>query len=359
MSRSIHHQRLQQLREKLPALKADAILISSPHNRRWLSGFTGSAGWILITEGRAILATDFRYWEQATDQAPAYELFKTTSADSYLDLIKDAGVNNVVLESHHVSLKDFFTLRSIDQIDWIPVNGLVEGLRVIKDEGELGKIRAATAITDKAMDYVRHLVTVGMTELELAWELEKMMRDSGATGLTFPVHVASGPNAALPHHAPGKRQIMHGDIVLVDMGAAVDGYGSDLTRTYLFADAFDATFKERYELVLNAHDAAIAAMSAGRTGSEIDAVARNMISDAGYGDYFGHGLGHGLGLEGHEDPRLSHTRGEAPLAAGMIVTVEPGVYLPGWGGIRIEDLVVVTDSGVELLSKCPHDPLIG
>ncbi len=359
MSVSIYLRRMQDLRARLHELGAEALLISGAQNRRWLSGFTGSAGWLLLTAKRALLATDFRYWQQAEDQAPQFELFQMTAGKTHGDLLATADAKNVLFEPQHVTVKEFLTLRELEGVNWTPVDGLVEELRVVKDEAELEKIRAAAAITDVVMAQVPSLVQSGMRELDLAWELEKRMREAGATGLTFPVHVATGPNSALPHHAPGARRIERADIVLVDMGATVDGYGSDLTRTYLFDSDFNSLFKQRYELVLKAHDEALHGIAPGKSGGEIDAIARDLIAAAGYGDNFGHGLGHGLGLEGHEDPRLSPTRGAAALAVGMVTTVEPGVYVPGWGGIRIEDLVVVTEGGTELLSHCPHDPIIG
>lgn len=358
MQTTAHTQRLDQLRARLSEHGVEGMLIGSPSNRRWLSGFTGSAGWLLITQERALLGTDFRYWEQAEAQAPAFELFKLTSGMTQQDLVRSANVNGIGLESQHVTLKEFQTLSQVEDVNWVQTDGVVEALRIVKDAEELAAIRAAAAITDQAMGEVRNMVRVGMSELELAWELEKFMREAGATGLAFSVHVATGPNAALAHHAPGDRRIQDGDIVLVDMGASLHGYASDLTRTYLLADAFDPLFAERYELVLKAHDAAIEAIRPGCTGGEIDAVARDMISAAGYGDAFGHGLGHGLGLEIHEAPRLSPVRGDTSLAPGMVTTVEPGVYIPGWGGIRIEDLVAITEDGVELLSHCPHEPLL-
>ena len=358
MRQTIYLKRLNRLREKLPQIGAQGLLVSSSHNRRWLSGFEGSSGWLLVTGDVAILGTDFRYWEQALSQAPDYELYKLGGDTTQNDLIRSAQIQNIALESQHVALKDFHNLQQIEEVNWILSENLVEALRTIKDVHELKKIRAAAAITDAAMGNVKQLLRVGMSEVSLAWELEKYMREAGATGLTFQVIVASGPNSALPHHAPGNRLIQDGDILLVDMGASVDGYGSDLSRTFFVSSKGDPLFDERFGLVLRAHDKAIDSMKPGMRGCEVDAVARDIIAAAGYGENFGHGLGHGLGLEGHEGPRLSTSKAETPLASGMVTTVEPGVYIPGWGGIRIEDLVLVTENGVELLSHSPIEPLL-
>jgi Xaa-Pro aminopeptidase len=249
-------------------------------------------------------------------------------------------------------------LQEVGGVNWLPRQGLVEELRAIKDQAELNAIRNAAKITDGVMNRVAEIAITGMTEAELAWELECAMRFGGAARMTFPVIVASGPNAALPHHMPGDRRLQRGDILLVDMGASFSGYGSDLTRTFIIGETPDRHFEERYDVVARAHGAAIQGLGPNVTGREVDRLARNVIADAGYGEQFGHGLGHGVGLEGHEAPRLSTTASDAPLAPGMVATVEPGIYVPGWGGIRIEDLVLITASGHEVISQCPKEPLI-
>lgn len=358
MESTILGQRLERARQKMTDNDAEGLLIGSPYNRRWLSGFRGSAGWLMITADRALLGTDFRYWEQAVEQAPCFELFKLNKDNTHHDMVRAAQVQRVAFEPQHVPVSEYEKLQEVEGIEWIADDGLVEELRLVKDASELDKIRRAAAITDAAMQQVKDLARIGTSERALAWELEKFMREEGATGLTFPVIVASGPNAALPHYSPAERRIEAGDILLVDMGASVEGYGSDLTRTFLVGQSSNPTYEERFSLVLKAHDAAIAAVRPGATGREIDAVARDLLDAAGVGDKFGHGLGHGLGLEGHEGPRLGTTRSDTELAAGMVATIEPGVYLPGWGGIRIEDLILVTDEGAERLSHCPIEPLL-
>jgi Xaa-Pro aminopeptidase len=209
------------------------------------------------------------------------------------------------------------------------------------------------------MSAVNEIIRPGMSEKQVAWELEKMMREAGADGMAFPVIVASGPNGAFAHHSSGDRQLKVGDPIIIDMGASLNGYQSDLTRTFYLGKAPDEKFWEIYNLVHNAQKAALKAIRAGKKSNAIDKVARDAITKAGYGKEFGHGLGHGVGLEIHEEPRLSFTAEDKErLTAGAVVTVEPGIYIEGWGGVRIEDLVLVTDTGVEILSRCSKNPII-
>jgi Xaa-Pro aminopeptidase len=233
----------------------------------------------------------------------------------------------------------------------------VEALREVKAEEEIELIRRAAAITDAAMEQVPTLARVGIDERELAWQLERRMREAGADEMAFPVKVAGGPNAARPHHSPGDRPLQVGDTIIVDMGAAVGGYRSDLTRSFHLGADPGQKFWEVYNLTLQAQKTALAEMRAGMSGREIDGLARSVIEAGGYGDDFGHSLGHGVGLEIHEGPRLGRTTDEA-APAGAVVTVEPGIYLPGWGGIRIEDLVLLTAEGAETISACPKTPII-
>ncbi len=351
-------QRLRNVRELLSEHEVDGILVSEGHNRRWLSGFEGSYGWLLVTVEKALLGTDFRYWEQAQVQAPHFELVKLTKNRSQNDLVLDGQVRDIALEAQSVSIGEFNKLQELADINWVLCDDLIEGLRAVKDAGELQRIRAAAAITDGAMACVKNFAQIGMTEAALAWKLEKHMREAGADGLAFPVHVASGPNSALPHHASGERAIQSGEILLIDMGATFDGYASDLTRTFYIGREIEPRFKEIFDIVLQAHDEAIRKIKPGLKGSEIDGVARELIGRAGFADHFGHGLGHGVGLQTHEKPRLSNTRADTLLSPAMVTTVEPGIYLPGYGGVRIEDLVVVTELGADLLSNCAIEPLL-
>ena len=352
--------RLALVRRQLAAWAVDAVLISSPANRRWLTGFTGSWGHVLVSAEKALLATDFRYWEQARQQAPDFTLFtwRNTEAESMpRQFLSQIGATTVGLEAAHTTLATYEAWRKVEEVNWTALKDTLEPWRAVKTATELTQIRAAAAVTDHAMAQVPSLARPGLTERQLAWELEKQLREVGEAGLAFDIIVASGPNAALPHHHPGGRALTIGDAIVVDMGAELDGYRSDLTRTFFLGADPTAKFREVYNLVWQAHENVLRHLRAGLTGKAADALARDVITAAGHGEHFGHGLGHGVGLEIHEAPRLA-AGNEEPLPAGAVVTVEPGVYLPDWGGVRLEDLVVLTESGLEMLSNAPKTPVI-
>jgi Xaa-Pro aminopeptidase len=347
--------RLQKLRGKLAENKIDAIFISQPENRRYLSGFDGSAGFLIITSKKAILATDFRYTEQAVTQAPDYEILRITNsiADWFPGMVRDLAINGLGFEAGdityttHQQLRDALNKKNIP-VKLIPVNGLVEALRAVKDAGEIKLIEKAVDIADTAYEYVEGNIKAGMTEKQVAWEMEKSLRENGSQSLPFEIIVASGPNAALPHARPSDRAIRSGEPVVIDMGAKCGGYASDLSRTICIGTP-DSTFTKVYRTVLDAQQAAMSIIKEGTTGHQADLVARAVIKKAGYGEAFGHALGHGVGLAPHELPRLGPNSNE-PLTDGMVFTVEPGIYLTGWGGVRIEDTVMMKNGKAVAIS---------
>ncbi|GAB4274090.1 MAG: aminopeptidase P family protein [Candidatus Promineifilaceae bacterium] len=355
----MYTERLTAVRQKFDEWQIDALYITNPVHYRWLSGFTGSAGKLLITQTTAVLATDFRYWEQAARQSPHFSLFKLQrTAGETAALIAQAKATRIGFEASHLTVADYHDLPKNDAIKWVPLSETVEPFRRVKTTTELEKIQAAAAITDKAMAAFAKLAKPGMTELALAWELEKLMRELGATGLAFPIIVASGPNAALPHHRPGERPLQIGDAIVVDMGAELDGYKSDMTRTFHLGSEPADDFWRVYNITLEAQQAALAAMKPGMTGKQMDSLARDIIAANGHGEHFGHSLGHGVGLDIHEAPWLSQRQEKMVVGTGEVVTVEPGIYIPGWGGVRIEDLVVMEPDGIRFLSHCPKEPVI-
>ncbi len=356
---NLYQERINAVRELLPERQVDALLVTNITNCRWLTGFTGSACVVLITAGKALLATDSRYWEQAAEQAPGYVLFqhKRRPQDTAA-FIRSAAVARIGIEAHDVTLQRMRDLDAVDGVSYSELDYPLELLRRIKSPQEIDSIRAAARITDSVMGSLPEFLRPGITEQELAWKLEKRMRELGASGMAFPPIVAIGSNSARPHHAPSNRSLQKGDILLVDMGAKLDGYCSDLTRTYLVGDEPNERFREIFDLVVSAQVAALSGIKAGVTSQEAHALAADVIAGAGFGKHFGHGLGHGVGLEIHEEPFMSATRPPQVLGEWMAITVEPGIYIPGWGGVRIEDLAVITDNGTVGLSESSKEPLL-
>ena len=348
--------RLTNLRRELARQELAAMLISQSENRFYLSGFDGSSGYLLVTSDNATLATDFRYTEQAGKQAPDYSIFQITGLISgwLPGFVAEVNSGKLGFEAGDVS----FTLhRQLTEIladtspglSLVPVEGMVESLRATKEPAEIDTISQAAAISDNALEQVAERIQPGITEKEVAWELEKSMRESGSEGMPFDIIVASGPNAALPHHQPSDRRIQAGETIVIDMGARVSGYCSDLSRTLCLGTP-DDTFRRVYNTVLEAQLAAIEGIREGISGHEADSLARKVIEQAGYGEAFGHSLGHGVGLAAHEEPRLGPNATGA-VGADMVFSIEPGIYLPGWGGVRIEDLAVMENGKVRLLSR--------
>lgn len=344
--------RLIKLRHRLAQEELDAFLVTKPENVRYLSGFRGGEGALLVTQQYALLLADFRYYEQVVEEARSCDLVRVEQKmkEVLRHLFIEHGVRRMAFESHHLTVAKYNEWRFAGEgVEWVPTRDLVETLRLIKDAEEIDKIRQAVAITDAAMEHIRQFLQVGMTEKAVAWELESFMREAGAEAMAFDVIVAAGPGGAKPHCIPGDHVIESGETVVIDMGARVDGYDADLTRTICLGEP-EPEMVRVYETVLRAQLAAEEQARPGMTGQELDAAARNVIVEVGYGAYFGHSCGHGVGLEIHEGPVAGPNSTEV-FEPGMLVTIEPGIYLPGRGGVRIEDLVVFTDSGIEVLSR--------
>jgi Xaa-Pro aminopeptidase len=351
--------KLAQVRARFDEWKVDGVLITGAANRRWLSGFTGSSGSILLTRERAIFSTDSRYWEQAARQAPAFELYRHTEAkDSAQNFLEMGKGQRIGIEAQHMSVAQYQAVQGVESVAWVPLPETVEPLRAVKSADELALIRRAAAITDQTVAQAPRFLQPGVSESAAAWELEKFMREAGADGVGFEIIVASGPNSALPHHRPGERVLQAGDIVVVDLGAEFGGYKSDLTRTFYLGESAPDAFWDLYHTVHAAQAAAIGGIRAGVTGQSVDSLARDLITGAGHGKHFGHGTGHGVGLNIHEEPRFSRVAEKTIIPAGAVMTVEPGIYLPGYGGVRIEDLMLVTADGSEYLSHAPKDPRV-
>ena len=330
--------------ERLRASLDEPLLVSDPTNLRYLTGFESSNAALLVEPERLRLFADFRY----ADAGRAVEgvEFEETSRALYPDLATRLR-GRIAFEPEALTYARYRTL--VDGgLELVPRSGLVERLRVVKDESELDAIRRATAITNEAYARIAEERFVGRTERELAWRMDVLLRELGGHGLAFETHVGAGPNAARPHAVAGDRPIGPGETVIVDAGAVVDGYCSDCTRTFATGPLPDELARA-YEVCLAGQEAGLEAARAGATGREVDAATRELISERGFGEAFGHGLGHGVGLLAHEAPVLRPESSDT-LEAGNVVTVEPGIYLPGRGGIRIEDLVVVTDHGPEVLT---------
>jgi Xaa-Pro aminopeptidase len=344
--------RADRLSERLADAGVDAVLITDLVNVRYLTGYTGSNGLALIGPDTRAFVTDFRYVEQAAEQVEA-SFDRVRASVDLLEAVKDAlppGELRLGFEEAHVSVREHARVRGLlpERVELVGVNGLVEGLRAVKENEEVAAIAAAAVLADAAFEQLIAGGLVGRTERELALELEFDMRRRGAEQPSFSPIVAAGAHGALPHASPRAVEVRRGELVVIDWGAQLDGYCSDCTRTVAAGEPGEHA-REIYRLVLDAQMAGLDAVAPGADGRDVDAVARRLIEAAGHGEHFGHGLGHGVGLDVHEAPRLAQ-RSDSVLEAGNVVTVEPGVYLPGELGVRIEDLVLVTDAGRQVLT---------
>jgi Xaa-Pro aminopeptidase len=363
VSRVRYAGRVEALRAKLEQEKLDAFLVSHFANRRFLSGYSANdlppsetAGFLLITPNSAYLITNFLYAEAAREEAGpvGYEIVVLQPNQGYSQavakLVKEHGLKQVGFESIALVFEYFANITQAleNAATLVATRGFVEELRLLKDEEELQLMRRAIAISDRAFDETLPLIRAGVTEKYIAWEIERRVREFGGEALAFETIVASGPNGATPHAVPGQRQLQEGEPLIIDMGARYRGYNSDMTRTVCVGEP-TARFKEIYNIVLEAQLRSSEAIRPGLTGQQADAVARDIISGYGYGDNFGHALGHGIGLAVHEPPSL-RANSQITLAPNMVHSIEPGIYLAGWGGVRIEDLVLVKPDGYENLT---------
>jgi Xaa-Pro aminopeptidase len=343
----------------------DAFLVTSPDNRRYLSGFTAreevfheSCGSLLITQDEALLLTDFRYQEWAQAEVSEFDILIYQAGMGAL-LIEQLGAlpgNRLGFETTYLSCGQYRRLAKAAaeaglQVEWVPTEGLVEGLREVKHPEEILVVRRALDLTEKVLSEVAASLRPGLTERQVAWEIERRLREGGAGGLAFSPIVAGGANSARPHHRPGDYPLQTGEPILIDMGARISGYCADLTRTIILGEATER-FREIYGIVRRAQATAEAGLKAGMETLAGDGLAREVIVQAGYGEAFGHSLGHGVGLAVHEAPSLSPVKERnTVLQAGNLVTVEPGIYLSGWGGVRLEDMALIQTDHAEVLNQ--------
>ncbi len=353
--------RLQRLRREAALEEGEGLFILRPTNLRYLSGFTGADSYGLITGQEAFFITDSRYTEQASRECPDFDVVRWRDPFPPLgatisDLAGKTGLRSIGFEPAFVCYSLYREIaEALGDVAFVPAEKGVETLRYVKDDREAASIRKAAEIADRAFAALLPRIVPGAAERDLARDLAYEMERLGADGKAFDIIVASGPNGSMPHAVPSRRRLEKGDLITFDFGALCDGYRSDMTRTVVLGRATKKQ-KERYQLVLEAQQAGISAIRPGRLGKDVDQAAREVIVSAGLGDAFSHGLGHGVGLDIHEEPFMN-SRCERRLEKGCVVTVEPGIYLKGWGGIRIEDSLLVEDEGVELLTKTPKELL--
>lgn len=355
-------EKVNRLRQQFTSLGVDGILITNAQNRRYLSNFTGTYGVLLISNDQAKLLTDFRYTAQAAAQATNFEIvFLPTKESVYTEVVRlanEMGIKTLAFEETNVTyaLHCSYANAAKEKIELVPTAGVVEGLRMIKTADELVKIQTAAEIADAAFTYITSFLRPGISELDVSNELEIFMRKEGATGSAFDMIIASGHRSALPHGVASDKLIEKGDMVTMDFGALYQGYRSDITRTVAIGKPSEQ-LKAIYGIVLEARNRAVAGIRPGISGKEADAFARDYITEQGFGERFGHGMGHGVGLDIHEEPFMS-TRCEMIIQTGMVLTVEPGIYIPDVGGVRIEDDIVVTKEGNRVLTNSPRDLMI-
>jgi len=350
--------RVEKLRELMKENNLQGFLVTSPYNLRYLTNFTGTTGLAMITLDKAFFVTDFRYTEQAAEQATGFTIVKNTGYifDEVADLAERLQLDNLAFEETQVSFADYSLLEEILPCELVPVMGLIEELREVKDEEEVAIIEKACAIADQGFAFVLEMIKPGMTEIEVANQLDFFMRSKGASGVSFETIVASGLRSAMPHGVASHKVIEKGELITLDFGCYYEGYVSDMTRTFAIG-SIQPKLKEIYDIVLEAQLKVLAEAKPGLTGIQLDAIARDHIASYGYGDAFGHSTGHGIGLEIHEGPNVSF-RADKQFVPGNVITDEPGIYLPGIGGVRIEDDLLITAEGNRVLTHAPKELII-
>ncbi|WP_334077061.1 Xaa-Pro peptidase family protein [Paenibacillus sanfengchensis] len=344
--------RVEGLRKVMEREQLEALWVTNAFNRRYLTGFTGSSGYVLVTRQKAFLLTDFRYMTQAAEQSPGFEIVQhgPSVVENLKELLSAEGIKELGFEETNMVFSTYRALeRDLQPCKLVPVGGLVEELRLYKDDDELELMKQAADLADRTYLHMLEVLKPGVTEWDMALELETFMRKQGAAGTSFDTIVASGERSALPHGVASSRVIQRNEFVTMDFGAYMNGYCSDITRTVFIGEP-TAKHREIYDIVLEAQMHTLEFLRPGMTGREADALARDIITRYGYGEQFGHSTGHGLGMEVHEEPRVSKLS-DTILRPGMVVTVEPGIYIPGFGGVRIEDDVVITENGAKRLTE--------
>ncbi|TKH27519.1 Xaa-Pro dipeptidase [Bacillus wiedmannii] len=351
-------EKIERVRSAFDEAGIDGILLTNEHSRRYMANFTGTAGVVLISKNRAQFITDFRYVEQASKQAVGYEIVQHAGLiiDEVAKQVKELGIQKLGFEQDTLTYSSYSAHKEVIDAEFIPTSGLVEKLRLIKTDSEIKILKEAAQIADAAFEHILSFIRPGVSEIEVSNELEFFMRKQGATSSSFDIIVASGLRSALPHGVASEKVIETGDFVTLDFGAYYKGYCSDITRTIAVGEPSDK-LKGIYNIVLEAQLRGVNGIKAGLTGREADALTRDYITEKGYGEYFGHSTGHGIGLEIHEAPGLAF-RSDTVLEPGMAVTVEPGIYIPGIGGVRIEDDIIVTSEGNEVITKSPKELII-
>ncbi|MGY3814989.1 aminopeptidase P family protein [Globicatella sulfidifaciens] len=350
--------RVEQLRQKLTKYNAESILVTNLKNVRYLANFTGSAGVVFVTPTQQYFITDFRYNTQAAEQAKGFEIIihKNGAFNAVAEIIEQENIQSVAIEADEMNVATYLKLKDLFDAEMIETELLLETIRSVKSEDEIKIIKEACEITDQAFEHILTFIKPGVTEIEVANELERFLKSKGASAMSFDTIVASGLRSAMPHGVASDKVIEEGDVVTLDFGCYYHGYSSDMTRT-IAVGHIEPKMEEIYHIVLEAHERVNRAAKAGMTGKELDAVARDYITEKGYGPAFGHSTGHGLGLDVHEQPGINF-RNEQPLLVNQVITNEPGIYVEGLGGVRIEDDLVITEDGAYGLNRSPKNLII-